>query len=72
MVLAPLVFDNLRYDPLRDFVTIGRVARVPLVVAVSAGVPANTFPELLALARSKPATLTYATGAIETRSQPSC
>ncbi len=64
MVLAPLVFGNLRYDPVRDFVPIGRVARVPSVVGVNANVPASTFSELLGLARSNPGTLTYASGAL--------
>ena len=67
MVLAPLVIDNLGYDPLRDFVPIGRVARVPYVVAVSSHVPAASFPELLDLARSKPDSLTCATGALGTQ-----
>jgi tripartite-type tricarboxylate transporter receptor subunit TctC len=67
MVLAPLVFENLSYDPVQDFVPIGRIARVPLVAAVNAKVPASSFPELLALARANPATLTYASGALGTQ-----
>lgn len=67
MVLAPLVFDNLRYDPLRDFVPIGRVARVPLVVAAASHLPVSSLQELLSLARSRPSTLTYASGAVGTQ-----
>ena len=67
MVLAPLVFENLSYDPVRDFVPIGRIARVPLVIAVNANVPARSFPELLSLARAKPGMLTYGSGALGTQ-----
>ena len=67
MVLAPLVVEKLPYDPVQDFVPIGRIARVPLVVAVNARVPARSFPELLALARANPATLTYASGSLGTQ-----
>lgn len=67
MVMAPLAFDNLPYDPVRDFVSIGRIARVPLVAAVNAKVPARSFLELLDLARAKPATLTYASGSLGTQ-----
>ena len=67
MVVAPLVFDNLRYDPLRDFVPIGRVARVPLVVAAAGHIPASSLQDLLSLARSKPSTLSYASGAVGTQ-----
>jgi tripartite-type tricarboxylate transporter receptor subunit TctC len=67
MVLAPLAFDNLPYDPVRDFVPIGRIARVPLVAAANANVPAGSFSELLTLARANPATLTYASGSLGTQ-----
>jgi len=67
MVLGPLMFDNLRYDPVRDFVAIGRIARVPLVAAVNANVPAKTLPELLELIRARPDTLTYGSGAVGTQ-----
>jgi tripartite-type tricarboxylate transporter receptor subunit TctC len=67
MVLAPLVVEKLPYDPVQDFVPIGRIARVPLVVAVNAKVPASSFPELLALARANPGTLTFASGSLGTQ-----
>lgn len=59
LVLAPAFEPDLRYDPLRDFKPIGRLAQVPFGFAVGASVPANTLGELAALARREPGRLTY-------------
>lgn len=58
----PLLYKSATYDPTRDFTPIGLVARQPYVIAVSAGLPVNTLAELIALAKEKGGTLTYATG----------
>ncbi|RZL93440.1 MAG: tripartite tricarboxylate transporter substrate binding protein [Variovorax sp.] len=50
------------YDPLRDFTHIGVMASVPLLVVVNDTMPAKTMPELIALARSKPGTVTVGGG----------
>ncbi|RYY96048.1 MAG: tripartite tricarboxylate transporter substrate binding protein [Comamonadaceae bacterium] len=55
----PAMFKELRYDTLRDFVPVSRVASTPVVVAVHPSVPARDLKELLALARAKP--MNYAT-----------
>jgi tripartite-type tricarboxylate transporter receptor subunit TctC len=59
LVFATMEAD-LRYDPVKDFVPIGRFARVPFGYAVHVGVPATTLGELAALARAQPGKLTYA------------
>ena len=61
LTIGPATDPALRYDPTRDFAPIGRVAFVPFVFAVNAGVPAATLGELAKLARSRPGTLTYVT-----------
>ena len=60
LVLAPVTDPDLRYDPVRDFVPVGRVARVPFAFAVSGDLPVRTLRELVALAKEKPGKLTYA------------
>jgi tripartite-type tricarboxylate transporter receptor subunit TctC len=50
---------NLPYDPLTDFTPISMVASAPYVLVVYPGVAANTVPDLVALARSKPGVLNY-------------
>jgi tripartite-type tricarboxylate transporter receptor subunit TctC len=54
------LLKKLPYDTQKDFVPVGFVARVPLVLAVHPSVPARTVKELIALAKAKPDSLTYA------------
>jgi tripartite-type tricarboxylate transporter receptor subunit TctC len=59
LVIAAATEPELRYDPQKDFVAIGRFAHVPFGFAVHAAVPARTLGELAELARARPGTLTY-------------
>ena len=61
LVIPPATESDLRYDPAKDFVAIGRVAHVPFGFVVHTGVPARNLRELADLARAKPGKLTYAT-----------
>jgi len=58
---------SLRYDPVADFAPIGRIAKVPLVLAVNARTAATTAAELVAIAKASPATLTYGSTGIQSR-----
>jgi tripartite-type tricarboxylate transporter receptor subunit TctC len=58
---------SLRYDPVADFATIGRIARVPLVLAINVQVPATTVAELVSVAKARPGTLTYASTGMQSR-----
>jgi tripartite-type tricarboxylate transporter receptor subunit TctC len=61
MAANPILFaGKLPYDPDRDFEPIGGVVRLPFFLVVSASVPASSFRELVALARSRPRELSYA------------
>ena len=51
---------NLPYDPQKDLVTVARVARGPFVIVANKDLPANTLPELIALAKQKPGELNIA------------
>jgi tripartite-type tricarboxylate transporter receptor subunit TctC len=55
------LFAKVAYNPERDFAPITLVAVTPLVIATYPGVPAKNIAELVALAKSKPGTLGYAT-----------
>jgi tripartite-type tricarboxylate transporter receptor subunit TctC len=62
LVFNPLLFSKLPYDPKGDFVPIGGVVRTPNdVIVASPTLPANNLAEVLALARAKPGTLSFAT-----------
>lgn len=59
---APAVRPNLGYDPQKDLTPISLAAVQPFVVAASNALPAASIKELMALAKAKPATITYGSG----------
>jgi tripartite-type tricarboxylate transporter receptor subunit TctC len=67
MVINPGIYDRLPYDPVKDFIPITLFASDPLMFAVHPSVPATSIQELIALARSKPGQLFYASGATPMR-----
>ena len=60
----PSLFRNLPFDVLKDFDPVSLVAIGPSVLAVHPSLPVNSIKELIALAKSKPAQLTYGSGGI--------
>jgi len=52
------------YDPVRDFVAVSLVSRIPQMLLVHPSVPAHSVPELIALAKARPGQLSYATSGI--------
>jgi tripartite-type tricarboxylate transporter receptor subunit TctC len=55
------LYPNMPYNPQTDFASIGMVMGVANGVIVHPSVQANSFAELLTLARAQPGVLTYAT-----------
>jgi len=51
---------KLPYDSVKDFAPVTQISAMPLVLVVHPSVPAKTAKELVALAKSRPGTLTYA------------
>lgn len=60
--LVPLMRAATPYDPLRDFASITLVGQSPMVLVTNPSVPATSVQELIALARSKPGYINFATG----------
>jgi len=60
--VAPYLYPSPGYDPIKDFVGIGRVAQNPLVMVVNPSMPVKNLAELVAYAKANPGKLTYATG----------
>jgi tripartite-type tricarboxylate transporter receptor subunit TctC len=58
--LNPALSKKARYDPLKSFAPVSLVATGVLWFAVSANTPAATMAEFVALAKSKPGKLNYA------------
>jgi len=66
LVTNQSLFQNLTWDPIRDFVHIGMVATAAHVLVVPRKNPANSVAELLKLARANPGHLSYASAGIGT------
>jgi tripartite-type tricarboxylate transporter receptor subunit TctC len=64
LVVNPSLYDKLAYAPLRDFVAVANMVRFPGMLAVHPSVPARSVAELIALAKTKPAALTYASAGV--------
>jgi len=60
MSILPSLVAKLPYDPLKDFAPITLAAIGPNLLVVHPSVPVKTVKELVALARSRPGQLTYA------------
>lgn len=58
--LSPSLMANPAYDPVKDFAPISMIGASPFVLALHPDVPAQTVPELIALAKTKPGKLTFA------------
>jgi tripartite-type tricarboxylate transporter receptor subunit TctC len=58
----PSLLKKLPYDTLRDFTPISLAVSQPNILAVHPSLPVKSVKQLVALAKSKPAQLTYASG----------
>ncbi len=56
----PSLFSKLPYDTEKDFLPVSLLSQIPYVLTVHPSVPARTVREFIALAKSKPGTLNYA------------
>src|SRR5512145_1101804 len=61
MAGARYVNANMGYDLLRDFTPISLVETSPFVLVINSNLPARDVKEFIALARSRPGKMTYAT-----------
>jgi tripartite-type tricarboxylate transporter receptor subunit TctC len=51
---------TVRYDPIRDFQPITKLTTNPYIIVVTPSLPVKTVADLIALAKAKPGTITYA------------
>jgi tripartite-type tricarboxylate transporter receptor subunit TctC len=61
--INPSLYAKLPYDTLRDFSGVTLVYQLRIVIVAPPSLPANTVAELIALAKSQPGALTYASPA---------
>jgi len=60
MAVNPSLFAKLPYDSVRDFTAVGMMAEFPFVLVVSKDFAAHSVKDLIALAKSKPGELNFA------------
>ena len=58
--INPAIFPKLTFDTVKDFESVGLVASLPQILVANPQVPANTIADLVALAKAKPDSLSYA------------
>ena len=59
IVLNPLLYKKLSYDPVRDFRMLALITEVPVVMEVHPSVPARTVAEFVAYAKKNSGKLTF-------------
>jgi tripartite-type tricarboxylate transporter receptor subunit TctC len=58
--INPGMYARIPYDPIRDFAPICQTSSTPILIAVTAALPAKNVKALVALAKSRPGDLSYA------------
>ena len=66
--ISPHLTRKPLYDPLRDFAPVALIASAPNILVVHPSLPARNVKELIALAKSKPGELNYASNGTGTLS----
>jgi tripartite-type tricarboxylate transporter receptor subunit TctC len=60
--VAPSLYGNIGYDPLKDFTPIILVAWSPLVLVANPSLPVSSVKELIEYVKARPGAVNYATG----------
>jgi tripartite-type tricarboxylate transporter receptor subunit TctC len=64
LVINPVLYAKLSFDPLKDFAPIGLVGQLPLFLTVPATLPVNSVAELVAAVRANPTKFNYGSSGI--------
>ena len=59
MVVAPWLYKNLSYNPVKDFTAVAHVAYTPVVIVTQANSKFKTLNDVVTAARAAPDTVTY-------------
>lgn len=68
IVINPHVFPKVPFDPVKDFVPVGKIGDAALILITHPSVPAKTLKELVAYSQTRPEGLSY--GSAGTGSTP--
>jgi tripartite-type tricarboxylate transporter receptor subunit TctC len=59
LAVAPALYDNLEYNPVKSFVPVATVSVLPMLMVVHPVIPARTVQEFVAYAKANPGKLNY-------------
>ncbi len=62
LVIVPQLIDSTNYETLKDFAPVSLTASAPYILLVHPSLPVKSVKELIALAKSQPGKLNYASG----------
>ena len=66
LAINPAIYKKVPYDALRDFAPVSQVVSLPNILVTHPSVPAKNVKELIALAKSRPRQLNYASAGVGT------
>jgi tripartite-type tricarboxylate transporter receptor subunit TctC len=62
IVVAPLIFKKVNYDPIKDFATIAVIGSTPQLLVIHPSLPPRNFKEFSAFVRTNARSLSYGSG----------
>jgi tripartite-type tricarboxylate transporter receptor subunit TctC len=62
--VVPSIMSNPGYDPLKDFAGVSQTCLVPQVLVVNPSLPVRSVKELVALAKTRPGEMSYASAGV--------
>jgi tripartite-type tricarboxylate transporter receptor subunit TctC len=60
LTINPSLYNNLKYDPYRDFAPISVIVNTPIALLANPSLKADNIAELIALAKAQPGVINYA------------
>jgi tripartite-type tricarboxylate transporter receptor subunit TctC len=60
MAIAPNVYPNVKYNPMKDFKGVAQILQVPHILTATPGAPYNTMKEFVEYAKKNPGKIDYA------------
>jgi tripartite-type tricarboxylate transporter receptor subunit TctC len=62
--VVPSIMSNPGYDPMKDFAGVSQTCLVPQVLVVNTALPVRSLKQLVALAKSRPGEMSYASAGV--------